>query len=142
MADLTTTANAASDTTRNDRALVLVVEDNEKNARMLLTMLAAGGYEAHWAVDGTEGLRLTAEMQPSLVITDLQMPGLDGLEMTRRLKSNPQTAAIPVIALSAHAMAEHAEQSLAAGCVKFLTKPVRYQLLLSEISNALDSASN
>ncbi|MEX2114720.1 MAG: response regulator [Pirellulales bacterium] len=117
--------------------LVLVVEDNEKNARMLVAMLTGAGYDAHWAADGEEGLRLADQLKPALVITDLQMPGLDGLSMTRRLKSNAATAAIPVVALTAHAMAEHSRQSFEAGCLKFLTKPIRYQLLLSEVADAL-----
>lgn len=65
---------------------ILIVEDNEKNARMLVIMLGASGYDTHWAPDGSEGLRCACQLRPSLVITDLQMPGLDGLALTRALR--------------------------------------------------------
>jgi CheY-like chemotaxis protein len=121
--------------------LVLVVEDNEKNARLTLAMLSAAGYEARWAEDGNEGLRLACALKPALVITDLQMPGLDGVSMTRALKSRPETTQIPVVAVTAHAMTEHRQQALEAGCVKFLTKPFRFQALLAEVADAIQSAA-
>jgi CheY-like chemotaxis protein len=121
--------------------LVLVVEDHERNARMLEAMLSSAGYRSQWACDGEQGLRLVADLNPTVVITDLQMPGMDGLAMTRQLKANPATAPIPVIALSAHAMTEHGEQALAAGCVKFLTKPIRFQSLLTEVADVVRSTS-
>jgi two-component system cell cycle response regulator DivK len=108
--------------------LVLVVEDNEKNARLTLAML-------------NEGLRLACELKPALVITDLQMPGLDGITMTRELKSMPETTHIPVVAVTAHAMNEHRQQALEAGCLKFLTKPFRFQALLAEVADAIQSAA-
>ncbi len=117
--------------------LVLIVEDNEKNARMIIAMLTAAGYPTSWAADGDEGLRMACELRPALVMTDLQMPGLDGLAMTRALKSRPDTAQIPVVAVTAHALAEHRQQALAAGCLKFLTKPFRYQALLAEVADAI-----
>ncbi len=135
--DTTTTANADANRSADQGPLVLVVEDNEKNARMLMAMLGGAGYQTRWAADGKEGLRLASQLRPALVITDLQMPGLDGLAMTRQLKANVETAAIPVVALTAHAMAEHSRQSLEAGCIKFLTKPIRYQLLLTEVADVL-----
>lgn len=119
--------------------LVLVVEDNERNARMLEAMLKCGGYVSRWACDGKQGLLMVKELRPLLVITDLQMPGMDGLVMTRQLKDDPETASIPVIALTAHAMAEHAQQALAAGCTKFLTKPIRYEFLLNEVADVVRS---
>jgi CheY-like chemotaxis protein len=123
------------------RPLVLVVEDNEKNARMMVTMLGAAGYETRCAADGEEGLRLAALLRPTLIITDLQMPGMDGVAMTRALKARDETAGIPVIAVTAHAMAEHQHQALTAGCLKFLTKPIRYQALLAEVADALQPTS-
>jgi len=119
--------------------LVLVVEDNERNARMLEAMLKCGGYVSRWACDGKQGMQMTKELRPLLVITDLQMPGMDGLAMTRQLKDDPQTASIPIIALTAHAMAEHAQQAVAAGCTKFLTKPIRYEFLLNEVADVIRS---
>jgi len=117
--------------------LVLVVEDNEKNGRLIMAMLNAAGYQTQWAMDGREGLRLAAELHPALILTDLQMPHLDGLAMTRALKCQAATAAIPIIAITAHAMEEHRLGALAAGCAKFLTKPIRYQALLAEVADAI-----
>jgi two-component system cell cycle response regulator DivK len=118
-------------------ALILVVEDNERNARLTVAMLAAAGYRTCVAVDGIEGRQLAADLQPSLIVTDLQMPRLDGLAMTRALKGDPQTRQIPVIAVSAHALNEHRENAFAAGCVQFLAKPLRLQELLNEVANAI-----
>jgi two-component system cell cycle response regulator DivK len=130
------------DTVGNDRGpLVLVVEDNEKNARMMVMMLESAGYATRWAEDGNVGLRLAADLQPALVLTDLQMPGMDGLAMTRALKSRKDTADIPVVAVTAHAMTDHCQQALAAGCSKFLTKPIRYKALLFEVADALQPRS-
>lgn len=119
------------------RALVLVVEDNERNARLTVTMLAAGGYQTRVAADGIEGCQLATELQPSLVITDLQMPRLDGLAMTRLLKLDSRTCAIPVIAISAHALNEHRDAAIEAGCLQFLAKPLRLRDLLNEVNNVL-----
>jgi CheY-like chemotaxis protein len=122
---------------RNAGVLVLVVEDNERNARLTEAMLAAAGYRTCLAVDGIEGCELAASMQPTLIITDLQMPRLDGLGMTRALKQDPQTSGIPIIAVSAHALSEHRESALAAGCVQFLAKPLRMREFLNEVANAI-----
>jgi two-component system cell cycle response regulator DivK len=121
--------------------LVLVVEDNEKNARLTLAMLNAAGYTTRWAADGNEGLRLACDLRPQLILTDLQMPGLDGVAMTKQLKANTATADIPVIAVTAHAMDEHRQEALAAGCTKFLTKPFRFQALLAEVADAIELAT-
>jgi two-component system cell cycle response regulator DivK len=141
MSVLPTTPTAQTRQPAGDARLVLVVEDNEKNARMIIAMLSAAGYRTHWAADGDEGLRAACELRPALVMTDLQMPRLDGLAMTRALKARADTAAIPVVAVTAHALAEHREQALAAGCSKFLTKPFRYQALLAEVANAIQPAT-
>jgi CheY-like chemotaxis protein len=117
--------------------VILIVEDNEKNARLMIAMLKAAGYQTAWAADGNEGLRMVSEVNPRVIITDLQMPNLDGLAMTRELKSRPETAQIPVLAVSAHALAEHRQQALAAGCCKFLTKPFRYESLLAEVADVI-----
>ncbi len=133
--------NTGSGQTPGGGRLVLVVEDHEKNARLTLAMLSAAGYATRWAPDGNEGLRLAAELQPALVITDLQMPGLDGVAMTRALKSRDDTRHIPVVAVTAHALAEHRQQALEAGCLKFLTKPFRFQALLAEVADAIHSTT-
>ena len=119
--------------------LVLVVEDNEKNARLIVAMLVAAGYQTRWAADGEQGLHMATELNPRLIITDLQMPNVDGLTMTRALKAQPETASIPVLVVSAHALAEHRDHALAAGCCKFLTKPFRYESLLAEVADVIKS---
>jgi two-component system cell cycle response regulator DivK len=117
--------------------LVLLVEDNEKNARLMAAMLDSVGFRTCLAADGREGARLAEELRPALIITDLQMPGVDGLQMARALKAEDKTRHIPIIAVSAHALMEHRQEALAAGCCSFITKPFRYRTLLSETADAL-----
>ena len=114
-------------------AKILLVEDNEMNRDMLSRRLARRGYEIAVAVDGEQGLALARAEPPALILMDMSLPGLDGWEATRRLKSMPETRAIPVIALTAHAMAGDREKALAAGCDDFDSKPVELQRLLSKI---------
>jgi CheY-like chemotaxis protein len=112
---------------------IVYVEDNEDNVYVLKNRLKRAGFEVVVAADGMQGIELTATEQPSLVIMDLGLPVLDGWEATRRLKADPATRHIPVIALSAHAMAGDREKALAAGCDDFDTKPVELPRLLEKI---------
>jgi CheY-like chemotaxis protein len=112
---------------------IVYVEDNEDNVYVLENRLKRAGFEVLVATDGLRGIALTAAEQPSLVIMDLGLPVLDGWEATRRLKTDPATRHIPVIALSAHAMAGDREKALAAGCDDFDTKPVELRRLLEKI---------
>ena len=121
--------------------LVLVVEDNEKNARLTIDMLTAAGYRTRLATDGHEGELLAAETHPDLIITDLQMPRVDGLAMTRALRQRAETKCTPIIVVSAHALNEHRQDAFSAGCCGFLTKPFRYRDLLCEVAAALDHTS-
>ncbi len=116
---------------------ILYVEDNEDNVFMLTRRLTKKGYEVVVAGDGEQGVARANEEQPALILMDLSLPVLDGWEATRRLKANPATQNIPVIALSAHAMPGDAEKALAAGCDDYDTKPVEMQRLLSKISALL-----
>lgn len=134
--DLTTDAAA----TPGQGRLVLVVEDNEKNARLTVAMLEGAGYRTSLASDGNQGLEMTRICLPDLIITDLQMPGMDGLAMTRVLRAQPDTNSIPILAISAHALQDHRQQALAAGCYGFLTKPFRFRELLDQVSAALASS--
>ena len=131
---------AAAPVANADRraTLILVVEDNAINARLTTHMLKAGGYQAHVASDGQQGLEMARQLLPDLVLTDLQMPGLDGLSLARLLKQDASTAGIPIIALTAHAMLDHREQALEAGCVAFIAKPIRLQSFLTEVSHVLE----
>jgi CheY-like chemotaxis protein len=116
---------------------ILLVEDNEMNRDMLSRRLQRRGYEVLTAVDGESGLALIRSEMPVLVLMDMSLPGIDGWEVTRQLKADPATRAIPVIALTAHAMAGDREQALAAGCDDFDIKPIDLDRLLGKIEALL-----
>ena len=118
---------------------ILLVEDNEMNRDMLSRRLIRNGFEIVIAVDGQQGVDLAASAQPDLILMDLSLPVIDGWEATRRVKGNPATAKIPVIALTAHAMSQDKEKALAAGCDDFDTKPVELPRLLEKINALLNS---
>jgi CheY-like chemotaxis protein len=119
---------------------VLYIEDNDDNVYMLKMRLELlDEFEVLTAEDGEKGCDMAATERPDLVLMDLEMPGIDGWEATRRLKSNPQTRDIPVIALSAHALAGSREKALAAGCDEFDTKPIEFDRLLATMRRVLSS---
>jgi CheY-like chemotaxis protein len=113
---------------------ILYVEDNEDNAYMLKTRLElTDEFEVLVAEDGEKGCEIAAAKRPDLILMDLEMPVVDGWEATRRLKSNPETRDMPVIGLSAHALAGEREKALVAGCEEFDTRPVEFDRLLGKI---------
>ena len=114
-------------------AKILLVEDNEMNRDMLSRRLIRRGYEVVIAVDGGEGVAMAASETPAVILMDMDLPVIDGWEATRRIKGDPATAAIPVIALTAHAMVQHRQRARAAGCSEFETKPVDLERLLKVI---------
>ncbi len=114
-------------------AKILLVEDNEMNRDMLGRRLEKRGYQVAIAADGPTGLALARSGSPDLILMDMSLPGIDGWEASRQLKADPATAAIPIIALTAHAMAEDREKALAAGCNEYETKPVELTSLLAKI---------
>ena len=116
---------------------ILYVEDNEENIYMLSRRLKKKGFEIVIARDGEEGIALAQHESPDLILMDLSLPKLDGWGATRQLKGKPETQHIPIIALSAHAMAEHKASALAAGCDDYDTKPVDLERLLSKINMQL-----
>ena len=116
---------------------ILYVEDNEDNIYMLSKRLKKKGFEITIAKDGEEGLKAARDLKPDLILMDLSLPLLDGWEATRILKSEPKTKLIPIIALSAHAMQEHKDKALEAGCDDYDTKPVDITRLLSKINNLI-----
>ncbi len=122
-------------------AKILLVEDNEMNRDMLSRRLQKKGYEVVMAVDGEQGVAMAETQAPALVLMDMSLPGLDGWEATRRLKATAGTRAIPVIALTAHAMAGDRETALAAGCDDFDTKPIELERLLAKIEALLARTS-
>ena len=120
-------------------AKILLVEDNEMNRDMLSRRLERRGYQVIIAVDGEEGSHLAHQEKPDLILMDMSLPVLDGWEVTRQLKAAPQTRSIPIIALTAHAMAGDREKALEAGCDDYDTKPVEMSRLLTKIQLLLNS---
>jgi two-component system, cell cycle response regulator DivK len=113
---------------------ILYVEDNEDNIYMLKNRLIRAGHTVLIATDGAQGLAMAASELPDLVVMDLSLPVLDGWEATRRMKAQPETRHIPVIALTAHAMAGDREKALAVGCDDFETKPVDMARLIGKMN--------
>ena len=112
---------------------VLIVEDNPDNRDIYSTFLRHHGYSVLEAEDGAEGVRLATDHLPGVVLMDVRMPVLDGLEATRRLKSDPATASIPVLALTAHAMESDRRAAADAGCDAFLAKPAEPSRVLEMV---------
>ncbi len=117
--------------------LILLVEDNEMNRDMLSRRLIRKGYEVEFAIDGEQGVEVAMEKQPDLILMDMSLPVLDGWEATKKLKAQAATAAIPIIALTAHAMSEDRERALDAGCDDYDTKPVELARLIEKIEALL-----
>ena len=118
-------------------AKILLVEDNEMNRDMLSRRLQRRGFDVDVAVDGGQGVELARSERPDLILMDMSLPVLDGWEATRQLKGDPETKDIPIIALTAHAMAGDQEKALAAGCDDYDTKPVDLDSLLAKIEARL-----
>jgi CheY-like chemotaxis protein len=120
---------------------ILLIEDNEMNRDMLSRRLVKRGYEVVVAVDGQEGVQKARAEVPALVLMDMSLPVLDGWEATQALRADPATRSIPVIALTAHAMAGDREKALAAGCDDFDTKPVELPRLIGKIRALADGGA-
>ena len=120
---------------------ILLVEDNELNRDMLSRRLVRNGYDVLIAEVGAKGLIAATDGKPDLILMDMSLPVMDGWEATRRLKAEPQTRAIPVIALTAHAMSSDREKAVAAGCDDYDTKPVELERLLAKIERLLQAGS-
>jgi two-component system cell cycle response regulator DivK len=121
---------------------ILIVEDNEMNRDMLSRRLARRGYEIAIAVDGAEGITTAQTVKPDLILMDMSLPVVDGWEATRLLKADAGTRAIPVIGLTAHAMAGDRDKVIAAGCDDYDTKPVELPRLLQKIETLLSRAGD
>lgn len=116
---------------------ILLVEDNEMNRDMLSRRLIRNGYEVSIAIDGQQGADMAMSQLPDLILMDMSLPVIDGWEATRRIKANDATRKIPVIALTAHAMAGDREKAVEAGCDDYDTKPVELTRLLDKIAALL-----
>ncbi|MDY7020069.1 MAG: response regulator [Cyanobacteriota bacterium] len=121
-------------------AKILLVEDNEMNRDMLKRRLTRKGYDVLIAVDGAEGVELSRSQQPDIILMDMSLPVMDGWQATREIRNFPQTQTVPVIALTAHAMAGDREKCIAAGCDDYDTKPIEFPRLLEKIEALLKKA--
>ena len=119
---------------------ILLVEDNEMNRDMLSRRLERRGYEVIIATDGLAGVEAAVSNKPDLVLMDMSLPVIDGWEATRRIKATPELRKIPIIALTAHAMATDRDKALEAGCDDYDTKPIELQRLLGKIETLLAAA--
>jgi two-component system cell cycle response regulator len=117
---------------------VLVVDDNPENLKLVLVILAASGYELITASDALEALRFLELRRPDLILLDLQLPGMDGLELTRRLKADATMCAIPIVAVTAYAMKGDETKARDAGCDGYLVKPVDKRLLRETVKSYLE----
>lgn len=120
---------------------ILIVEDNANNLDMLSRRLTRRGYQVVVAVDGADGVARARSERPALILMDMSLPVIDGWEATRRLKADPETAAIPIIALTAHAMLSDRDKALDAGCDGYETKPVELSRLLELMEKLLGAAA-
>ena len=119
---------------------ILVIDDNPANASLITFLLESSGYEVRSAGDADEALALLDEFRPCLIMMDLQLPGMDGLALTRRLKASPETRDILIVALTAYAMKGDAERAREAGCDEYITKPINTRTLPSVIAGHLQNA--
>lgn len=116
---------------------ILIVEDNLANLKLVTMLLRRVDHTVLGAVDAESGMALALAERPDLILMDIQLPGMDGLTATRRLKENPATTAIPIIALTALAMKDDEAKAIAAGCDAYIAKPLRYQELYLAIDTLL-----
>ncbi|MBD2858606.1 response regulator [Spongiibacter sp. KMU-158] len=123
-------------------ARILLVEDNEMNRDMLSRRLQRRGHEMLLAVNGQEGVDICLAELPDLILLDMSLPVKDGWQVAAELKANPKTALLPIIALTAHAMADDRQRALDAGCDDYDTKPVELPRLLEKIEFNLQAAAN
>jgi len=117
--------------------LILVVEDNEVNQLLTASVLEREGFEVDLAGSSVEAMERLDSRKPDLILMDIQLPGMDGLALTRRLKADPGTANITVVALTAHAMSGDREQTLAAGCAGYISKPIDTRTFGSQVREFL-----
>ncbi len=121
---------------------ILVVDDNPANAALLSFLLSRKGYDVRTAADANEALLLVEEFAPRLIMMDLQLPGMDGLELTRRLKADPRTRQTIIIALTAYAMKGDEERARAAGCDGYVSKPIDTRTLPGVVGEYLSLANH
>jgi two-component system, cell cycle response regulator DivK len=116
---------------------ILVIEDQEDNRQIVRDLVTASGYELIEATTGEEGLEVAARERPDLILMDIQLPGIDGYEVTRRIKADPKLRKIPIIAVTSYALSGDDKKAFAAGCDSYVTKPYSPRLLLAKIREYL-----
>jgi len=116
---------------------ILVVEDQEDNRRIIRDLLASAGYQMIEALDGESGVRLAETERPDLILMDIQLPGLDGYEATRRIKANPELCSIPIIVVTSYALSGDDVKAMQAGCDAYVAKPFSPRQLLAKIREFL-----
>jgi CheY-like chemotaxis protein len=117
--------------------VILIVDDNPVNLKLLKITLTVAGYQVHTAVDAEQALALLASLRPRLILMDIQLPGMDGLALTRRLKADPATRDAVIIAVTAYAMKGDDERALAAGCDGYVTKPIDTRTIADTVAGYL-----
>jgi CheY-like chemotaxis protein len=125
----------------NGGRLVLVVEDNPTNLMLVAAVLNRAGYATVAAGSADEARQALARARPSLILMDVQLPGQDGLTLAGQLKADPATQAIPIVALTAHAMEEHRQRALAVGCDGYIAKPINTRTFIGELEAMLGQGS-
>jgi two-component system, cell cycle response regulator DivK len=120
---------------------ILLVEDNPVNRRLAKFLLRSQGYQVSEATTAPEAFEILEKEHPDLIVMDIQLPGMDGLEVTRKLKEQPATADIPVIAVTSYAMKGDREKALAAGCAGYVTKPIDKNIFIQEVAAHLSDKS-
>jgi CheY-like chemotaxis protein len=121
---------------------ILLVEDNRSNRELATMVLSGNGFEVDIAVDGNEGLHKARSSPYDLVLMDIELPGIDGLTVTRMLKSDPKTSSIPIIALTANAMKGNEQEALAAGCSGYISKPIEVANFVQRIATYLETEAS
>ena len=119
---------------------ILLIEDNEQNRYLVAFLLQARGWEVVHAADGPEGLALVGEVNPALILLDIQLPGMDGYAVAEALRANPKLDAIPVVAVTSYAMPGDRERCMAAGCNGYLEKPIDPQTFATEVEKFVEVA--
>ncbi|MBT1073120.1 response regulator [Pelotalea chapellei] len=116
---------------------ILYIEDNEQNLYLVTFMLEKHGYEVCAAADGREGIDLAARLKPDLILLDIQLPGMDGYAVARHLRTNPDLADIPIVAVTSYAMAGDRDKALAAGCTGYIEKPINPDNFIQQVEQHL-----
>lgn len=120
---------------------ILVIEDNDQNLYLVTFILEKSGYHVHAAREGQEGVARAGDIVPDLILLDIQLPGMDGYEVARRLRANPRLSSIPIVAVTSYAMAGDRERALAAGCNGYIEKPINPETFMQQVENHLQSGS-